>query len=146
MLPFISRRKAQEGKEWLCPIFGHEHDSCQAHQKAENTDSCTNYAVKYATARGHLTYIMPYIYMCVGVTESSKGLAANNIKNSSGLAMGEVQVDILRLCAARCGYPKLAWFSVNLASFSVESAYFSIEWVCISINYSVEISAPKKNI
>ena len=32
---------------------GHEHDFCQA-QKAENTDPCTNYAVKYATARGHL--------------------------------------------------------------------------------------------
>ena len=28
-----SRRKAQEGKEWLCPNFGHELDFCQA-QKA----------------------------------------------------------------------------------------------------------------
>ena len=25
-------------------------------KKAENTDPCTNYAVKYATARGHLSY------------------------------------------------------------------------------------------
>ena len=32
---------------------GHEHDICQA-QKAENTDPRTTYAVKYATARGHL--------------------------------------------------------------------------------------------
>ena len=31
----------------------HEHEFCQA-QKAENTDPRTNYAVKYATARGHL--------------------------------------------------------------------------------------------
>ena len=32
---------------------GHEHYFCQA-QKAENTDPHTNYAVKYATASGHL--------------------------------------------------------------------------------------------
>ena len=32
--------------------------TCQA-QKAENTDSRTNYAVKYATARGHLTRYTP---------------------------------------------------------------------------------------
>ena len=31
-----------------------EHDFCQA-QKAENADPRTNYAVKYATARGHRT-------------------------------------------------------------------------------------------
>ena len=30
-----------------------EHDFCQA-EKAENTDPRTNYAVKYAAARGHL--------------------------------------------------------------------------------------------
>ena len=35
--------------------FGHEHDFCQA-KKAENTDPCANYAVKSATARGHLTF------------------------------------------------------------------------------------------
>ena len=34
--------------------IGHEHDFCQA-RKAENTDPRTNYAVKYATAGGHLT-------------------------------------------------------------------------------------------
>ena len=34
--------------------YGHEHDFYQ--QKAENTDARTNYAVKYATARGHLMY------------------------------------------------------------------------------------------
>ena len=28
-------------------------------QKAENTDPCTNYAVKYATARGHLKTALP---------------------------------------------------------------------------------------
>ena len=33
--------------------FGHAHDLCQA-EKAENTDPRTNYAVNYATARGHL--------------------------------------------------------------------------------------------
>ena len=33
--------------------IGHEHDFCQA-EKAENTDPRRNYAVKYATARGHL--------------------------------------------------------------------------------------------
>ena len=35
--------------------FGHEHDFCQA-KKAENIDPRTNYAVKYATARGHLSF------------------------------------------------------------------------------------------
>ena len=33
-------------------VFGYEHDFCQA-EKAGNTDPRTNYAVKYATARGH---------------------------------------------------------------------------------------------
>ena len=33
--------------------IGHEHEFCQA-QNAENTDPRTNYAIKYATARGHL--------------------------------------------------------------------------------------------
>ena len=32
---------------------GHEHDFCRA-EKAENTDSRTNYAVQNATARGHI--------------------------------------------------------------------------------------------
>ena len=36
-----------------------KHDFCQA-QKEENTDSQTNYAVKYATARGHLTLSRSY--------------------------------------------------------------------------------------
>ena len=36
--------------------IGHEHDFCQA-QKAENTGPCTNYAVKNATARGHLNRV-----------------------------------------------------------------------------------------
>ena len=36
-------------------MIGHEHDFGRA-QKAENTDPRTNYAVKYATARGHLRY------------------------------------------------------------------------------------------
>ena len=34
--------------------IGHEHEFCQA-PKAENTDPRMNYAVKYATVRGHLT-------------------------------------------------------------------------------------------
>ena len=34
----------------------HEHGFCQTH-KAENTDPRTNYAEKYATARGHLTLV-----------------------------------------------------------------------------------------
>ena len=37
--------------------IGHEHDFWQA-QKAENTDPRTNYAVKYATARGHLRLVL----------------------------------------------------------------------------------------
>ena len=36
--------------------IGHEHDFCQT-QKTENTDPRTNDAVKYATARGHLSVI-----------------------------------------------------------------------------------------
>ena len=46
-----SRRKAQEGKEWLCPNFGHKDWS--GPNSMENTNSRMNYAVKYATARGH---------------------------------------------------------------------------------------------
>ena len=34
--------------------FGHERDCCQA-EKVENINLRTNYAVKYAPARGHLT-------------------------------------------------------------------------------------------
>ena len=36
--------------------IGHKHEICQS-QQAENTDPCTNYAVKYATARGHLIFL-----------------------------------------------------------------------------------------
>ena len=43
--------------------IGHEHEFCQAHQKAENTDPRTNYVVKYATARGHLTQPLLYLRM-----------------------------------------------------------------------------------
>ena len=43
---------------WVRNI-GHGHDFCQAH-KAENTPPRTNYAVKYATARGHLNSV--YIF------------------------------------------------------------------------------------
>ena len=37
--------------------FWHERDFCQT-EKAENTDHRTYYAVKYATARGHLTWVI----------------------------------------------------------------------------------------
>ena len=37
-------------------VSEHEHEFSQA-QKAENTDPRTNYAVKYATARGHPTIV-----------------------------------------------------------------------------------------
>ena len=37
---------------------GNEHEFDQA-QKAESTDPRTNYAVKYATARGHLRITFP---------------------------------------------------------------------------------------
>ena len=43
-----------KGRGGCVRSFGHEHDFGQA-EKAENTDPHTNYAVKYATARGHLT-------------------------------------------------------------------------------------------
>ena len=43
----------RKGRGGCVRNYGHEHDFCQA-QKAENTDPRTNYAVKYATARGHL--------------------------------------------------------------------------------------------
>ena len=42
----------RKGRGGCVRKIGREHDSCQA-QKAENTDPRTNYAVKYATARGH---------------------------------------------------------------------------------------------
>ena len=44
----------RKGRGGCVRNIGHEHDVCQA-QKAGNTDPRTNYAVKYATARGHLT-------------------------------------------------------------------------------------------
>ena len=44
-----------EGRGGCVRSFGHEHDFCQA-EKAENTDPRTNYAVKYATARGCLSF------------------------------------------------------------------------------------------
>ena len=43
----------RKGRGGCVRTIGQEHDFCQA-QKAENTDPRTNYAVKYATARGHL--------------------------------------------------------------------------------------------
>ena len=43
----------RKGRGGCVRNIGHEQDSCQA-QKGENTDPHTNYAVKYATARGHL--------------------------------------------------------------------------------------------
>ena len=43
-----------KGRGGCVRSFGNEHDLRQA-EKAANTDSRTNYAVKYATARGHLT-------------------------------------------------------------------------------------------
>ena len=48
-----SRRKAQEGKEWLCPHFGHEDLS--GPKGIKHRFCRTNSAVKYATARSHLT-------------------------------------------------------------------------------------------
>ena len=48
----FSFKGLEEGKGWLCPKCSTRYDFCQA-QKAQNTDPSTNYAVKYATARGH---------------------------------------------------------------------------------------------
>ena len=45
----------RKGRGGCVRSLGHKHDFCQA-QKADNTDDRTNYAVKYATARGYLTY------------------------------------------------------------------------------------------
>ena len=44
----------RKGRGGCAQNIGHEHDFCQA-EKAESTDPRTNYAVKYATARGHLS-------------------------------------------------------------------------------------------
>ena len=44
-----------KGRGGCVRSFGHEHDFCQA-EKAENTDPHTNYAIKYATAHGHLIH------------------------------------------------------------------------------------------
>ena len=46
-------RGLEEGKGGCVRNIGDEHDFFRA-QKAENTDPRRNYAVKYATARGHL--------------------------------------------------------------------------------------------
>ena len=52
----VFSRGLGEGRGGCVRNIGHEHDFCQAHQKAESTDPRTNYAVKYATACGHLNY------------------------------------------------------------------------------------------
>ena len=44
-----------KGRGGCVRSFGHEHDFCQA-EKDENTDPRANYAVKYATARGHRNF------------------------------------------------------------------------------------------
>ena len=44
----------RKGRGGRVQYFRHERDFCQA-QKGENPDPRTNYAVKYATARGHLS-------------------------------------------------------------------------------------------
>ena len=51
MLPFIRDEEHRKGRSGCVQIL--DTKICQA-QKALNTDSRTNYAVKYATARGHL--------------------------------------------------------------------------------------------
>ena len=43
-----------KGRGGCVRSFGYEHDFCRA-ENEENTDPRKNYAVKYATARGHLT-------------------------------------------------------------------------------------------
>ena len=52
----LHRRDQKSNTGGSVRSIGHEHDFCQA-QKVENTDPRTNYAVKYVTARGHLTQI-----------------------------------------------------------------------------------------
>ena len=51
MLPFIRDEKHRKGRSGCLQIL--DMKTCQA-QKAENINSRINYAVKYATARGHL--------------------------------------------------------------------------------------------
>ena len=45
---------SRKGRGGCVRNIGHEHDFSQT-QQAENSDPRKNYAVKYATARGHLT-------------------------------------------------------------------------------------------
>ena len=52
---YVFVRRSDEGKGGCVRSFGHAHDSYQA-ENAENTDPCTNYAVKHATARGDLVF------------------------------------------------------------------------------------------
>ena len=55
--PFGFPRGWRTGRGGCVRNIGHEHDFCQAQQaqkEKKNADPCTNYAVKYATARGHL--------------------------------------------------------------------------------------------
>ena len=48
----------RKGRGGCVRNIGHKHDFRQA-QKTENTDPRTNYAVKYATACGHLKSVDP---------------------------------------------------------------------------------------
>ena len=64
MLPFIREEKHRKGKSGCVRIL--DTKACQA-QKAENTDSRMNSAVKYATARGHLTQDVLRNCLCVAV-------------------------------------------------------------------------------
>ena len=60
MLPFIRDEKHRKGRSGCVQTL--DTKRCQA-QKAYNTDSRTNYAVKYATARGHLSHRTTIIFL-----------------------------------------------------------------------------------
>ena len=70
-----------KGRGGCVRSFGHEHDFCQA-EEAEKTDPRTNYAVKYAIARGHLRHsrsnsqIQKVIPVILGATPGLRGPAA----------------------------------------------------------------------
>ena len=70
-----------KGRGGCVRSLGHEHDCCQA-GNAENTDLCTNCAVKYATARGHLTYLVGAFVWWPCPTQKNPRVRKIRVRNS----------------------------------------------------------------
>ena len=82
--------------------LGQEHDFCQA-DKAENTDPHTNYAVKYATARGHLL-IPDSLFAELLLTHANTPFLLPSFQTSSGYRLVKTFISCYRSLEPRKGF------------------------------------------